>query len=57
MNIDFDPNTDVTHLIKHGVFLSLANDVDGGAALVWLDDRFADDEKRMTALVPLTKTP
>jgi uncharacterized DUF497 family protein len=29
----------------------LANDLDGDAALVWLEQRFDDDEERATALV------
>ena len=32
--------------------LSVANELDGDAALVWVDERFEYDEMRMIALAP-----
>ena len=39
---------------KHGVSLALAEELDWDAALVWIDDRFENDEWRMIALAPKT---
>ena len=54
MRIEFDPAKDAINRAKHGVSLSLANDLDWEAALVWLDDRFDYSELRMIALAPET---
>ncbi|MBI4809601.1 MAG: BrnT family toxin [Nitrosomonadales bacterium] len=40
---------------KHGVSLSMANDLDWEAALVWVDERFEYGETRMIALAPQTE--
>ena len=55
MRIEFDKTKDETNLVKHGVSLSLARELDWDAALVWLDDRFEYDELRMIALAPKTE--
>lgn len=55
MRIEFDKTKDETNLVKHGVSLSMARELDWGAALVWLDDRFEYDELRMIALAPKTE--
>ena len=54
MRIEFDPAKDAINRAKHGVSLSLANDLDWEAALVWLDERFDYSELRMIALAPET---
>lgn len=54
MQIEFDPNKDATNQSKHGVSLTVANDLDWDAALVWIDDRFDYGETRMIALAPAT---
>lgn len=56
MRIEFDPAKDTKNLIKHGVSLAMAGDLDWEAALVWVDARFEYDEKRMIALAPETNT-
>lgn len=50
MRIEFDPAKDAINRAKHGVSLSLANDLDWEAAFVWLDERFDYSELRMIAL-------
>jgi len=54
MRIEFDPAKDAINRAKHGVSLSLANDLDWEAALVWIDERFDYSELRMIALAPET---
>ena len=54
MRIELDPAKDAINRAKHGVSLSLANDLDWEAALVWLDERFDYSELRMIALAPET---
>lgn len=56
MLIDFDPAKDVANVAKHGVSLALAGGLDWDSALVWIDDRFDYDERRMIALAPETNT-
>jgi uncharacterized DUF497 family protein len=55
MRITFDPAKDAANRAKHGVSLSVARELDWGAALVWIDDRFEYDELRMIALAPETE--
>ena len=52
MQIEFDQAKDVSNQTKHGVSLSLANELNWEAALVWVDDRFEYGELRMIALAP-----
>lgn len=54
MQIGFDPAKDSANRTKHGVSLALAEELDWDAALVWIDDRFKNDEWRMIALAPKT---
>jgi len=54
MRIEFDPAKDATNQAKHGVSLSMANELDWEAALVWVDDRFDYKETRLVALAPRT---
>ena len=54
MRIEFDPAKDSANQAKHGVSLALAEELDWEAALVWIDDRFENDEWRMIALAPKT---
>ena len=54
MRIEFDPAKDAKNLIKHGLSLAMAGNLDWEAALVWVDARFEYDEKRMIALAPKT---
>ena len=54
MKIEFDPAKDVANQAKHGVPLSMADDLDWEAALVWVDERFEYGESRMIALAPQT---
>ncbi len=56
MRIEFDPAKDSANQTKHGVSLALAGELDWEAALVWIDDRFENDEWRMIALAPKTGT-
>jgi uncharacterized DUF497 family protein len=55
VHIEFDPAKDVANQTKHGVSLSVASELDGEAALVWIDDRFEYGETRMIALAPKTE--
>ena len=55
MHIEFDPAKDVANQTKHGVSLSVAEELDWEAALVWIDDRFEYSELRMIALAPKTE--
>ena len=54
MRIEFDKAKDSANEKKHGVSLALAEELDWDAALVWIDDRFENDEWRMIALAPKT---
>jgi uncharacterized DUF497 family protein len=45
----------VANQTKHGVSLSVADELDWEAALVWIDDRFEYGEMRMIALAPKTE--
>jgi hypothetical protein len=54
LRIDFDPNKDRLNLVKHGLSLALAVDLDWEDALVWMDDRQNYGETRMIALAPKT---
>ncbi len=54
MRIEFDPAKDSANQLKHGVSLALAEELEWDAALVWIDDRFENDEWRMIALAPKT---
>ncbi len=54
MRIEFDPIKDARNQAKHGVSLTLADELDWEAALVWVDDRFEYAELRMIALAPKT---
>ena len=56
MKIEFDPAKDAANQTKHGVSLSMADDLDWEAALVWVDKRFEYGELRMIALAPKTGT-
>ena len=56
MRIEFDPAKDAANLLKHGVSLVLASELDWDAALVWLDERHDYGEQRMIALAPKTGT-
>ncbi len=52
LKIEFDPRKDAFNLAKHGVSLAAAVELDWGAALVWVDSRYAYGEVRMIALAP-----
>jgi uncharacterized DUF497 family protein len=52
MRIEFDMVKDTANLARHGVTLGLAERLDWGAALAWVDTRFEYDELRMVALAP-----
>jgi uncharacterized protein len=54
MQIEFDPNKDLTNQAKHGLSLAFAEQLDWDSALVWVDDRFEYGEMRMVALAPET---
>ena len=56
MRIEFDPAKDESNQTKHGLSLSLAEELDWDAALVWVDDRYEYGELRMIALAPKTET-
>lgn len=55
MRIEFDPAKDATNQTKHGLSLSMAEELDWEAALVWVDGRFEYNETRMVALAPKTE--
>jgi len=56
MIIEFDLVKDAANKAKHGVSLSLAEQLDWENALAWLDDRFGYGEIRMIALAPESNT-
>ncbi|WP_223305878.1 BrnT family toxin [Massilia sp. NR 4-1] len=53
MEIEFDSAKNAANCRKHGVSLSLAAQLDWDQALIWPDRRFAYDEPRMAALLPI----
>jgi uncharacterized DUF497 family protein len=53
MEIEFDPVKDAENQRKHGLSLDLAAKLDWDAALIQRDDRFAYDEIRENAIVPM----
>jgi uncharacterized DUF497 family protein len=53
MDITFDPAKNATNVLKHGMALSAAVDMDMGAALVRVDDRADYGEIRYEAIGPL----
>lgn len=56
MRIAFDPDKDVENRTRHSASLSLAEELDGDTAFVWIDDRFDYGELRMIALAPKSET-
>jgi uncharacterized DUF497 family protein len=50
MYVEFDPAKDLANLVKHGVSLSLAADLDWNSAMVWMDGRKEYGEERQSAL-------
>ena len=56
MHIEFDPVKDASNQAKHGLSLSMADELDWESALVWVDDRFEYNEMRMIALAHHTET-
>ncbi len=50
--IDFDSAKDANNLLKHGISLVMAVELDWNEALVWVDDRYEYGESRMIALAP-----
>lgn len=54
MQVEFDPAKDAANLLKHGVSLAMASELDWEAALVWVDERHDYGERRMIALAPRT---
>jgi uncharacterized protein len=53
MEFEFDPDKDVLNLRDHKVSLNLAKLMDWDSALIWVDQRFAYNEVRMSAVVPI----
>ena len=54
MEIEFDRGKDASNLLKHGVSLGLAADLEWDDALVWIDERVDYGETRKIALAPET---
>ena len=54
MLIEFDAAKDIANQKKHGISLSVANELNLEAALVWIDGRYKYNETRMIALAPKT---
>ena len=52
MRFDFDPKKERLNMQRHGLSLSLAEELLWDEALVWVDGRFGYDELRMVGLVP-----
>ena len=52
MLIDFDPLKNHQNFLKHGLYLSLARQLDWEDALIWPDLRKSYFEDRMSLLVP-----
>ena len=55
MHTEFDPIKDASNQIKHGLSLDMVEELDWESALVWVDDRFEYNERRMIALAPKTE--
>ena len=55
MRFNFDPNKNRLNFDKHGLSLSLAEELDWDAALLWIDDRQDYGETRVLALAPKTE--
>lgn len=55
MRIEFYPAKDAGNPAKHGLSLSLAEELDWDAALAWVDGRYEYGELRMSALAPKTE--
>lgn len=53
MNITFDPAKDAVNLVKHGVSLADASQLDWDNALVSVDERREYGEPRQVALAPM----
>ena len=49
MRIEFNRDKDVVNQATHGVSLALAAELDWDAALIWIDERYEYDERRMIA--------
>jgi uncharacterized DUF497 family protein len=54
MRIEFDLGKDTSNLVKHGLSLAQAAELDWDASLVWVDERYEYSELRMIALAPDT---
>lgn len=54
MIVEFDSAKDIANKKKHGISLSVANELNWEAALVWVDGRYEYNETRMIALAPKT---
>ena len=52
MQIVYDPPKDKLNRKNHGLSLEMAKTLEWQDALVWVDERFAYDEVRMSGLVP-----
>lgn len=52
MRFDFDPKKERLNIQRHGLSLSMAEELLWDEALVWVDGRFGYDELRMVGLVP-----
>ncbi len=50
MQIEFDPEKDRTNLLKHGLSLTFADQMDWPTVLVWDDTRTSYGEPRQSAL-------
>jgi uncharacterized DUF497 family protein len=50
MQIDFDSGKTTTNLIKHGVSLAAAAELNWDVALDWIDDRVDYGKERIIAL-------
>lgn len=53
MKITFDPAKDVSNIVKHGVSLAVAADLEWDLALVREDERDAYGEMRMVGFAPI----
>jgi uncharacterized DUF497 family protein len=53
MEITLDPSKDASNLVKHGVSLGLAKNLEWAEMMVWPDERQNYGEARMVGLAPL----
>ncbi|MFO1279725.1 MAG: BrnT family toxin [Burkholderiaceae bacterium] len=53
MNLTFDPAKDAANVVKHGVSLALALQLEWDDMLSWIDRRRDYGEVRMSGLAPL----